>query len=78
MGLSVFNQVDTQKYFSLSTIDLNQLRKRGVELSLADFKEIVKKTPPFTTIMTGSTRVMGNRRSTNIYRYDDFNYLAAQ
>ena len=78
MGMSVFNQVDSKSYFSLSTINIKELRKRGIELPLSKFKDIVKKSTPHTTIMTGSARTMGNRRATNIYRYDDFNYLAAQ
>lgn len=72
MGLSVFNQVDNSKYFSLSSVDKKILQKNGIDIPLAQFKEIVRKTTPYTTISTGSDRAMGQRRRTNIYRYEDF------
>ena len=72
MGLSVWNQVDNQKYFSLSSIDKRILVQKGIDISIAKFKEIVRRTPPYATIATGSDRVMGQRRRTNIYRYADF------
>ena len=76
MGLSVWNQVNSHQYFSISTIDAKELSCRNIQLSVSKFKEIVKKTPPHSTLITGSDRAMGHRRSTNIYRYDDFAYLA--
>lgn len=76
MGLSVFNQVDSSKYFSLSTISKKHLVKNGINLSLETFKDIVRRTNPYTTIATGSNRVMGQRRMTKIYRYEDFKHLA--
>lgn len=72
MGLSVWNQVDNSKYFCLSSIDKKALIKHGINIPVTQFKEIVRRTPAYTSISTGSDRVMGHRRKTNIYRYDDF------
>ena len=72
MGLSVFNQVDSSKYFSLSSVTKKALREKGINMPIEMFKDIVRRTPPYTTISTGSDRVMGQRRKTNIYRYEDF------
>ena len=72
MGQSVINQVDTSKYFSLSTIDKRILVEKGINISLTDFKEIVRRSPPFIQIITGSQIGRKKQRLTNIYRYDDF------
>ena len=72
MGQSVLNQVDTSKYFSLSTIDKRILVEKGINISLTDFKEIVRRSPPFIQIITGSQIEHKKQRLTNIYRYDDF------
>lgn len=76
MGLSVYNQVDKTRYFSLSTIDKKVLDEKGITLSISRFREIARRSPPHMSISTGSDRVMGRCRRTNIYRYDDFLYLA--
>lgn len=72
MGQSVLNQVDTSKYFSLSTIDKRILVEKGINISLTDFKEIVRRSPPFIQIITRLTNRTQKQRLTNIYRYDDF------
>ena len=72
MGLSVWNQVDNSKYFCLSSINKKILAKNGINIPLSQFKEIVKRTPPYTKILTGSSRCLGHHRKTNIYRYEDF------
>lgn len=72
MGLSVWNQVDNNKYFSISSIDKKVMARYGINIPVCKFKQIVKKTPPHTTIATGSERALGERRRTNIYRYEDF------
>ena len=72
MGQSVLNQVDTSKYFSLSTIDKRIFVEKGINISLTDFKEIVRRSPPFIQIITGSQIGRKKQRLTNIYRYDDF------
>ena len=71
MGQSVLNQVDTSKYFSLSTIDKRILVEKGINISLTDFKEIVRRSPPFIQIITGSQIGRKKQRLTNIYRYDE-------
>ena len=75
MGLSVWNQVDSNKYFSISSIDKLILKQKGIDISLAEFKEIVRRAPPFTIITTGSDVITGRTRRTKIYRYEDFEYL---
>ena len=72
MGLSVFNQVDNDKYFSLSSIDKKRMSENGINMSIERFKLIVRMTNPYALIPTGSNRVMGQRRMTKIYRYSDF------
>ena len=75
MGKSVFNQVDNSKYFSLSSVDKRHLEEMGINLPMTKFKEIVRASPPHTTIWTGSDLFTGRTRSTKIYRYEDFSYL---
>ncbi len=77
MGYSVHNQVDREKYFSISTIDKKMLEKYGITTPMTEFKEIVRRTQAYTQISTGSDRVMGQRRMTNIYRYEDFIVLSS-
>lgn len=76
MGLSVDNQVDNKKYFSISTINKRRLEEKGIKLPVSQFKDIVRKSPPCISIATGSDRIRGRCRKTNIYRYDDFLYLS--
>lgn len=75
MGLSVWNQVNTDKFFSISKINKKTLEKHGINIPVTQFKDIVKKTPPHNQIPTGSTNSHGHLRMTNIYRFEDFNYL---
>ncbi len=76
MGLSVFNQVDKRKYFSISSIDKEILHEKGITMPISDFKQIVKRSPPHMQITTGSDIMPGRSRMTKIYCYDDFIYLA--
>ena len=76
MGLSVWNQVDNKKYFSISSIDKRVMKEYGINIPVSKLKEIVRKTPPHAQITTGSMNAMGERRLTNIYRYEDFVNLA--
>lgn len=69
MGLSVWNQVDTDQYFSISTIDKKKMAKYGVKMSIAQLKIIARCSPPVTQIPTGGE---GRIRMTKIYRYKDF------
>lgn len=72
MGLSVWNQVDNRKYFSLSTINRKLLKEYGINVPVITLKKMARETPPFTQIVTGSDRGLGQQRITNIYRYEDF------
>ena len=76
MGMSVWNQVDNKKYFSISSIDKKIMNEHGINIPVSRFKEIVRRTQPHTTITTGSDYSPGERRTTNIYRYEDFKNLA--
>ena len=76
MGLSVLNQVDKKKYFSISSIDKDILHEKGIVMPISSFKQIVKKSPPHMQIMTGSDVFPGHCRMTKIYCYDDFKFLA--
>ena len=75
MGLSVWNQVDSNRYFSISSVDRAILKQKGINITLSEFKEIVRRAPPFAVITTGSEVVTGRTRRTKIYRYEDFDYL---
>ncbi len=77
MGISVWNQVDNNKYFSLSSVDKKVMKKFGIEIPVSKFKDIVRQTTPHTKILTGSERCLGQHRWTNIYRYEDFTYIKA-
>lgn len=72
MGLSVWNQVDTKQYFSISTIDKKQMKEHGIEMTIAQLQEIARRTDPYAKVMTGSSRCLGQHRMTKIYRYKDF------
>lgn len=71
MGWSVFNQVDPNKYFSISKIDKNCMQKYNINMTVSNFRRRVKKSVPFTEILTGQGNIACTRR-TKIYRYEDF------
>ena len=72
MGISVFNECDTRKYFSISTIDKKQMQRNGLNMTIKELQERAKKTVPYAEILTGQSKVLGFRRRTKIYRYEDF------
>ncbi len=72
MGLTVKNQINTKKFFSLSTIDEKSMREAGVLLTVQELKERARSYPPWTTIMTGNPNDTNRQRETKIYRYEDF------
>lgn len=72
MGMSVLSQVDSDKYFSLSTIDRKKMAKNGLNMTIKQLRELARKSPPYTEILTGQSRDMGYRQKTKIYRYEDF------
>ena len=46
--------------------------KAGVKMTIAQLREIARRTNPYAKILTGSNRCLGQHRMTNIYRYEDF------
>lgn len=72
MGLSVFSEVDTNKYFSISTIEKSKMQKYGLTMSIKQLRLMAIKTVPFAEILTGQSKAIGFRRRTKIYRYEDF------
>lgn len=72
LGYSVSNQLDTSRYFSISRIDKKCMAKYGINLTITNFKELAKRSPPYTKIMTGNATVPGQQKMINIYRYEDF------
>lgn len=75
MGLSVWNQVDNEKFFSISTIDKKVMQKHGLKMTVTQLRELARKTPPHAEIYTGQSKLIGQRRLTKIYRYQDFKEL---
>lgn len=72
MGISVFNQVDSNKYFSISNIDKEKMKKYGLNMSIKQLRDKARKTVPYMEVHTGQSDDKGYRRKTKIYRYEDF------
>ena len=72
MGASVKNSVNTDKYFSISTIDKNVMEKLGLKMTIRELRAVVRSSPPAFEIMTGTEEYPGRIRKTKIYRYSDF------
>lgn len=72
MGLTVENQVDTKQYFCLSKIDPKQMKAHGINLSMRQLKEIARKSPECTRILTGDASDPKRQTMTKIYKYEDF------
>ena len=72
MGLSLKNQVDTNKFFCYSDINKNMMEKAGINMSVTDFKDLVKRSPPYMVIQTGSEILNKKQRNTKVYRFQDF------
>ena len=72
MGMTVRNQIDTKKYFSVSTIDEKSMREAGVKLSVQELKERARGSPHWATVITGDPDDKNKQRETKIYRYEDF------
>ena len=70
-GMSLKNQVDLNKYFSISKINPERISAYGINLTPAELREKARHAPPFKLIPTGST-TPGKSRMTKIYRYEDF------
>lgn len=72
MGLSVWSQVDMNKYFSISNINKEKMQKLGVNMSIKQLRAKARKTAPFMEVLTGQSDDKGYKRKTKIYRYEDF------
>lgn len=70
-GMSLENQVNLDKYFSISKINPERMQAYGISLTPVELRERARHSPPFKLIPTGST-VPGKSRMTKIYRYEDF------
>lgn len=65
----IFN---TNDYFSLSRISKRAMEKHGLHMSIKELQELARNSPPVAQIPTGKKSVIGHRKLTNIYKYDDF------
>ena len=72
MGMTVRNQIDTKKYFSVSTIDEKAMREAGVKLTVQELKKRARASPRWGTVITGDPDDKNRQRETKIYRYEDF------
>ena len=72
MGLSVFNQCDKKQYFSISTIETKRMKENGLNMTKKELQERAKQSVPYAEILTGQSKLIGQRRKTKIYRYVDF------
>lgn len=59
--------------FCLSSVNKEELARYNIDIKVKDFKEIVKKSSNFKTILTGGRC---SYRRTKVYNYNDFKYLA--
>lgn len=78
MGMSVFSEVDTNKYFSISTIDKAKMQKHGLNMSIKQLRELALKSVPAAEIWTGQSKAIGMRRKTKIYAYEAFKGVSWQ
>ena len=75
MGCSVFGQVDSNKYFSLSTITREKMALNGLNMTIKQLRELARKRPYFTQILVGQSRENGYMQKVKIWRYEDFKNL---
>ncbi len=74
MGCSVFGQVDSNKYFSLSTTR-EKMALNGLNMTIKQLRELARKRPYFTQILVGQSRENGYMQKVKIWRYEDFKNL---
>jgi len=72
MGMSVFTQCDSNKYFALSTISRKKMDEYGIKCTMQELRNRAKNSPPVAQIVTGQSRNLGYRKMTKIYQYKDF------
>ncbi len=71
-GLSVANQVNLNKYFSLSTITPERIKFYGINMTVEQLRAEARKRPYAFTIYTGSAHLNYCQQRTKIWRYEDF------
>ncbi len=72
MGCSVFGQVDSNKYFSLSTITREKMDLNGLKMTIEQLRNLARKRPYFDKILVGQSRKNGYMQKVKIWRYKDF------
>lgn len=63
------NSEEKSKLFILSDVNTEFLRKHNINISVAKFKDIVRKKKPFSYVWTGN---IFNQRRTPVYNINDF------
>ena len=48
------------------------MEKAGINMSVTDFKDLVKRSPPYMILQTGSEILNKKQRNTKVYRFQDF------
>lgn len=72
MGASVSNQVNTDRYFSISTINKEKMIQAGLNMTVAELREKARHSAHYQIIYTGESGEYGYRKQTKIYKYEDF------
>lgn len=72
MGASVSNQVNTDRYFSISTINKEKMIKAGLNMTVAELREKARHSKNYKIIYTGESGECGHKKKTRIYKYEDF------
>ncbi len=65
-----YRHSDRDNFFILSDVNAKFMKKHNLAGSVKDFKDKVRKSEPFTRVLTGSAGY--NFRSTPLYRITDF------
>lgn len=72
MGASVSNQVNTDRYFSISTINKEKMMQAGLNMTVAELREKARYSKNYKIIYTGESGEHGHKKKTRIYKYEDF------
>ncbi len=65
-----YQLLDRDDYFILSDINSRFIKRNSFSGTIKDFKEKVRKSKPYTKVVTGGTRYP--MRKTPLYRISDF------
>ena len=72
MGASVSNQVNTDRYFSISTINKEKMIQAGLNMTVAELREKARHSKNYKIIYTGESGEYGHKKKTRVYKYEDF------